>query len=101
MRDVEITLIEPTEGTGNYVRVSVNDGWQNDSFLIDGIEVARARDEGTQAMLALIMDHAGLRTHDILTLSRQNDRDVFLEGRLVGHGRDGLTALNEGAAPSR
>ncbi|NTF23575.1 hypothetical protein G6L37_34960 [Agrobacterium rubi] len=93
MRDVEITLIQPVEGTGNYVRVSVNDGWMNDTFLIDGDEVSDARNTGTQALLDVIFDHAGLRTHDIISLARQNDVGVFLEGRELGMTDQGLVAL--------
>lgn len=101
MRDVEITLIDPIEGTGNYVRASVNDGWTNDSFLINGDDVKRARNEGMQSLITLIMENASLRTHDILSLSRENDADVFFEGKLLGRSPEGLVVLEQTAAPSR
>lgn len=98
MRNVEITLIDPTEGCSDYYRVSVNDGWSNDSFMIPGVEVDKARDEGSQALLNLVFDYAGLRTHDMVSSARQNDVGVFLEGKELGMTSDGLVALDDVAS---
>lgn len=83
MNTVEIEVFGTTQP--HLSHVSVEDHYDNDMFHLDTADVERAREEGVEQLLELVLQNATSRAWDIVRAARTNGSPVYLNGELIDH----------------